>query len=215
MERIEILRDLRLGSFDVLVGINLLREGLDLPEVAFIGILDADKEGYLRAYRSFIQIIGRAARNVDGHVVMYADKLTDSMRQAIEETDRRRAIQFAYNEEHGITPATVIKAIYNLQVEKAEIAADAAELAGAAGLPREDLIAIVRDLEKEMKRLSRELAFEDAAKVRDRILALRKRIAGEDDRGEDDADVALAIAAAPKRRPSGPSRYRGRGRRGP
>ncbi|TMC10011.1 MAG: excinuclease ABC subunit UvrB [Chloroflexi bacterium] len=213
MERIEILRDLRLGSFDVLVGINLLREGLDLPEVAFIAILDADKEGYLRAYRSFIQIIGRAARNVDGHVVMYADKMTDSMRQAIEETDRRRAIQFAYNQEHGITPATVIKAIYNLQVEKAEIAADAAELAGAAGLPREDLIAIVRDLEKEMKRLSRELAFEDAAKVRDRILALRKRIAGEDDRGEDDADVALAIAAAPKRRPSGPSRYRGRGRR--
>jgi excinuclease ABC subunit B len=215
MERIEILRDLRLGSFDVLVGINLLREGLDLPEVAFIGILDADKEGYLRAFRSFIQIIGRAARNVEGHVVMYADKITDSMRQAIDETDRRRTIQVAYNQEHGITPATVVKAIYNLQVEKAEIAADAAEMAGAAGLPREDLIAIVRDLEKEMKRLSRELAFEDAAKVRDRILALRKRIAGEDDRGEDDGDVALAMAAAPKRRPAGPSRYRGRGRRGP
>src|SRR5438105_7678037 len=213
MERIEILRDLRLGSFDVLVGINLLREGLDLPEVAFIGILDADKEGYLRAYRSFIQIIGRAARNVEGQVIMYADKITDSMRDAIDETDRRRTIQVAYNEEHGITPATVIKAIYNLQVEKAEIAADAAEMAGAAGLPREDLIAIVRDLEKEMKRLSRELAFEDAAKVRDRILALRKRIAGEDGGGEDDGDVALAIAAAPKRRPAGPSRYRGRGRR--
>jgi excinuclease ABC subunit B len=214
MERIEILRDLRLGTFDVLVGINLLREGLDLPEVSFIAILDADKEGYLRSFRSFVQIIGRAARNVDGHVVMYADKVTDSMREAIEETDRRRRIQVAYNEEHGITPATVVKAIYNLQIEKAEIAADAADLTGAAGLPREDLIAIVRDLEKEMKRLSRELAYEDAAKVRDRIMALRKRIAG-DDIGEEDADVALAIGAAPKRRTAGPSRYRGRGRRGP
>jgi excinuclease ABC subunit B len=213
MERIEILRDLRLGTFDVLVGINLLREGLDLPEVSFIAILDADKEGYLRSFRSFVQIIGRAARNVDGHVVMYADRITDSMREAIEETDRRRGIQVAYNEEHGITPATVVKAIYNLQIEKAEIAADAAELAGAAGLPREDLIAIVRDLEKEMKRLSRELAYEDAAKVRDRIMGLRKRIAGAET-GEDDADVALAIAAAPKRRAAGPSRYRGRTRRG-
>ncbi|HEY8812668.1 MAG TPA: excinuclease ABC subunit UvrB [Candidatus Dormibacteraeota bacterium] len=212
MERIEILRDLRLGTFDVLVGINLLREGLDLPEVSFIAILDADKEGYLRSFRSFVQIIGRAARNVDGHVVMYADRVTDSMREAIEETDRRRRIQVAYNEEHGITPATVIKAIYNLHLEKAEIAADAADLTAVAGLPREDLIAIVRDLEKEMKRLSRELAYEDAAKVRDRIMALRKRIAGEDI-GEDDADVALAIAAAPKRRAAGPSRYRGRARR--
>ncbi|HEY8761087.1 MAG TPA: excinuclease ABC subunit UvrB [Candidatus Dormibacteraeota bacterium] len=212
MERIEILRDLRLGTFDVLVGINLLREGLDLPEVSFIAILDADKEGYLRSFRSFVQIIGRAARNVDGHVVMYADKVTDSMREAIEETDRRRRIQVAYNEEHGITPATVIKAIYNLHLEKAEIAADAADLTAVAGLPREDLLAIVRDLEKEMKRLSRELAYEDAAKVRDRIMALRKRIAGEDI-GEDDADVALAIAAAPKRRAAGPSRYRGRSRR--
>jgi excinuclease ABC subunit B len=211
MERIEILRDLRLGTFDVLVGINLLREGLDLPEVSFIAILDADKEGYLRSFRSFVQIIGRAARNVDGHVVMYADKITDSMREAIEETDRRRAIQVAYNAEHGITPATVVKAIYNLQIEKAEIAADAADLTGAAGLPREDLIAIVRDLEKEMKRLSRELAFEDAAKVRDRIMALRKRIAGEDV-GEDDQDVALAMAAAPRLRPAGTSRYRGRAR---
>jgi excinuclease ABC subunit B len=214
MERIEILRDLRLGTFDVLVGINLLREGLDLPEVSFIAILDADKEGYLRSFRSFVQIIGRAARNVDGHVVMYADKVTDSMREAIDETDRRRGIQVAYNEERGITPATVIKAIYNLHLEKAEIAADAADLTGVAGLPREDLIAIVRDLEKEMKRLSRELAYEDAAKVRDRIMALRKRIAGEDT-GEDDQDVALAIAAAPKRRAAGPSRYRGRTRRGP
>src|SRR5437588_9900374 len=213
MERIEVLRDLRLGAFDVLVGINLLREGLDLHEVAFIGILDADKEGYLRAYRSFIQIIGRAARNVDGRVIMYADKVTDSMREAIDETERRRARQVEYNRERGITPETVRKAVYALEVQEKDVQADAVELMAGAGLPREDLIAIVRDLEKEMRRLSKELAFEEAAKVRDRIIALRKRLAGEDSGGEDDADVALAIAAAPKRRPSGPSRYRGRGRR--
>src|SRR5207302_2174892 len=191
LERIEILRDLRLGSFDVLVGINLLREGLDLPEVAFIGILDADKEGYLRAYRSFIQIIGRAARNVEGFVVMYADKNTESMQAALDETNRRRAIQVAYNEEHGITPASVTKAIYTLEVQKKDVQADAVELMAGAGLPREDLLAIVRDLEKEMKRLSRELAFEDAARVRDRIIAIRRRLAGEA-ADEDDADVALA-----------------------
>jgi len=213
LERIEILRDLRLGTFDVLVGINLLREGLDLPEVAFIGILDADKEGYLRAYRSFIQIIGRAARNVEGYVVMYADKMTDSMRSAIDETNRRRTIQVAYNEEHGITPATVKKAIYTLEVQKKDIQADAVELMAGAGLPREDLLAIVRDLEKEMKRLSRELMFEDAARVRDRIIDLRKRIAGEDT-GEDDADVALALAAAPRRRQTQVRNWR-RTRRGP
>src|SRR2546430_9708885 len=191
MERIEILRDLRLGSFDVLVGINLLREGLDLPEVAFIAILDADKEGYLRAYRSFIQIIGRAARNVDGHVIMYADRVTDSMREAIDETERRRARQVEYNRERGITPETVRKAVYALEVQEKDVQADAVELMAGAGLPREDLIAIVRDLEKEMKRLSRELMFEDAARVRDRIIGIRKRLAGEVP--EDDQDVALAM----------------------
>jgi excinuclease ABC subunit B len=213
IERIDILRNLRLGEFDVLVGINLLREGLDLPEVAFIAILDADKEGYLRAFRSFIQIIGRAARNVEGHVIMYADSITDSMRQAIDETDRRRARQIAYNQEHGITPATVRKAIYALEVQEKDVQADAVELLAGAGLPREDLLAIVRDLEKEMKRLSRELAFEDAARVRDRIIAMRKRLAGEDV-GEDDADVALAIAAAPRQR-TGQVRNWHRTRRGP
>jgi excinuclease ABC subunit B len=213
IERIDILRDLRLGEFDVLVGINLLREGLDLPEVAFIGILDADKEGYLRAYRSFIQIIGRAARNVEGQVIMYADKITDSMRDAIDETERRRARQIAYNEERGITPATVQKAIYALEVQQKDVQADAVELMAGAGLPREDLLAIVRDLEKEMKRLSRELAFEEAARVRDRIIAIRRRLAGEN-AGEDDADVALAIAAAPRQR-TGQVRNWRRTRRGP
>ena len=213
IERIDILRDLRAGEFDVLVGINLLREGLDLPEVAFIGILDADKEGYLRAFRSFIQIIGRAARNVEGHVIMYADKVTESMRQAIDETERRRAKQIEYNQEHGITPATVQKAIYALEVQQKDVQADAVELMAGAGLPREDLLAIVRDLEKEMKRLSRELAFEDAARVRDRIIAIRRRLAGED-AGENDADVALAIAAAPRPR-SGQVRNWRRTRRGP
>jgi excinuclease ABC subunit B len=213
MERIELLRDLRLGSYDVLVGINLLREGLDLPEVAFIAILDADKEGYLRAYRSFIQIIGRAARNVEGHVIMYADKVTDSMREAIDETDRRRSRQVAYNLEHGITPESVRKAIYSLEIQEKDVQADAVELMAGAGLPREDLLAIVRDLEKEMRRLSRELAFEEAARVRDRIIAMRKRLSGEDG-GEDDADVALAIAAAPPRR-TGMVRNPRRTRRGP
>jgi excinuclease ABC subunit B len=213
MERIELLRDLRLGSYDVLVGINLLREGLDLPEVAFIAILDADKEGYLRAYRSFIQIIGRAARNVEGHVIMYADKVTDSMREATDETERRRNRQIAYNAEHGITPETVRKAIYALEIQEKDLQADAVELMAGAGLPREDLLAIVRDLEKEMRRLSRELAFEEAAKVRDRIIGIRKRLSGEDT-GEDDADVALAIAAAPSRK-TGMVRNPRRTRRGP
>jgi excinuclease ABC subunit B len=201
MERISVLTDLRTGAVDVVVGINLLREGLDLPEVAFIGILDADKEGYLRAFRSFIQIIGRAARNIDGHVVMYADKITDSMRQALDETDRRRNRQIAYNAENGITPATVKKAIYALEIQEKDLQADAIELMAGAGVPREDLLAIVRDLEKEMRRLSKELQFEDAARVRDRIIALRKRLSGEEpSKKEDDSDVALAIAAAPRQK---------------
>jgi excinuclease ABC subunit B len=200
MQRIEVLTALRSGEVDVVVGINLLREGLDLPEVAFIGILDADKEGYLRAYRSFIQIIGRAARNVEGHVVMYADSITDSMRQALDETERRRNRQIAYNAERGITPESVKKAIYALEINENDIQADAIEIMAGAGVPREDLLAIVRDLEKEMRRLSKELQFEDAARVRDRIIQLRRRLSGEDVTKEDDSDVAMAIAAAPKQK---------------
>ena len=214
LERIEVLRDLRTGAVDVVVGINLLREGLDLPEVAFIGILDADKEGYLRAYRSFIQIIGRAARNVEGHVVMYADSITDSMRLALDETDRRRSKQIAYNTERGITPETVKKAIYALEIKEKDLQADAVELMVGAGVPREDILAIVRDLEKEMRRLAKELQFEDAARVRDRIILLRKRLSGENTGdGEDDEEVSLAIAAAPKQRST--VRNWRRSRRGP
>ncbi len=202
MQRIEVLTALRTGEVDVVVGINLLREGLDLPEVAFIGILDADKEGYLRAYRSFIQIIGRAARNIEGHVVMYADSITESMRQALDETDRRRAKQTAYNAEHGITPESVKKAIYALEINENDLQADAIEIMAGAGVPREDLLAIVRDLEKEMRRLSKELQFEDAARVRDKIILLRRRLSGEaiSNEKEDDGEVAMAIAAAPKQK---------------
>src|SRR5881296_801341 len=214
MQRIEVLTALRTGEVDVVVGINLLREGLDLPEVAFIGILDADKEGYLRAFRSFIQIIGRAARNVEGHVVMYADSITDSMRQALDETERRRNKQIAYNAEHGITPETVKKAIYALEINENDIQADAIEIMAGAGVPREDLLAIVRDLEKEMRRLSKELQFEDAARVRDRIILLRRRLSGEGLAKEDDSDVALAIAAAPKAKTmAGSHRFQRRGPR--
>src|SRR5439155_26938412 len=145
-------------------------------------------------------------------VVMYADKMTDSMREAIGETERRRARQVTYNEEHGITPATIRKAIYNLEVQKADVQADALEMMAGSGLPREDVLAIIRDLEKEMKRLSRELAFEDAARVRDRIIKMRKRLSGED-AGEEDSEVALAIAAAPKQKTT--VRNWRRSRRGP
>src|SRR5947199_2315225 len=181
MQRIEVLTALRTGEVDVVVGINLLREGLDLPEVAFIGILDADKEGYLRAYRSFIQIIGRAARHIEGHVVMYADSITESMRLALDETERRRTKQTAYNAENGITPASVRKAIYALEIDEKDLQADAVELMVEAGVPREDRLASVRDLEKEMRRLSKEVQFEDAARVRDAIIQLHRRLAAEDD----------------------------------
>ncbi len=131
---------------------------------------------------------------------MYADKITDSMRRALDETDRRRNRQIAYNAERGITPESVKKAIYALEINEKDLQADAIELMAGAGVPREDLLAIVRDLEKEMRRLSKELQFEDAAKVRDRIIRLRKRLAGEEGSGEDDGEVALAIAAAPKQK---------------
>jgi len=176
MERVEIIRDLRLGVFDVLVGINLLREGLDLPEVAFIGILDADKEGYLRGYRSLIQTIGRAARNIDGHVVMYADRTSEAMQRAMEETERRRAIQVAHNQANGITPQTIVKAVYQMETHRDALNSRAAAFQESAGLPPDELLRLAKDVEKEMKRAAGDLEFERAAELRDRLVALRRRI---------------------------------------
>jgi len=173
LERVEILRDLRLGTFDALVGINLLREGLDLPEVAFIAILDADKESYLRDARSLIQTIGRAARNVDGHVILYGDTVTGSMQRAIDETNRRRALQTAYNEEHGITPATIVKAVYNLERQQSQAVADTIATI-ASGLPPDEIERLIKDLERQMKKAARDLQFERAAELRDKLVALRR-----------------------------------------
>jgi excinuclease ABC subunit B len=180
LERMDIIRDLRLGAFDVLVGINLLREGLDIPEVSLVAILDADKEGFLRSNRSLIQTCGRAARNVNGMVILYADAVTPSMRQAIDETGRRRRIQQAYNQKHHIRPETVQKAITRIfdlrsEPEKAQAAAAATQdLPDVASL--EDVDGHIRRLEKEMHAAARDLDFERAAALRDRIKALQKRV---------------------------------------
>ena len=179
LERVEIIRDLRLGVFDVLVGINLLREGLDLPEVSFIGILDADKEGYLRGYRSLIQTIGRAARNVEGHVTMYADSRSDAMERAIAETERRRTIQNEYNVQHGITPQTIVKAVRQLEHHRDELNERAAAFQETAGLPPDELLRLAKDVEKEMRRAATDLEFERAAELRDRLVDLRKQMDGE------------------------------------
>lgn len=175
IERMQILRSLRLGEFDVLVGINLLREGLDLPEVSLVTILDADKEGFLRNERSLIQTIGRAARNSEGRVIMYADKMTDSMKAAIRETERRRSIQMAYNEQHGITPQTIKKAVRGV-IEATRVAEEKADYLPHADLkkmPKKDRILVIQRMEDEMKEAARNLQFERAAELRDLILELK------------------------------------------
>ena len=188
LERMEILRDLRLGVFDVLVGINLLREGLDLPEVALVAILDADKEGFLRSERSLIQTIGRAARNVEGKVIMFADRITDSMQRAIDETNRRRSIQMDYNERHGITPRSIQKDVRG--VIEITLPAEVAEEKGTykagkslGSMNNKELEKLISQLEKEMRQAARELAFERAAEARDLIIELRKELVARSRRG--------------------------------
>ena len=177
LERSEILRDLRLGVYDVVVGINLLREGLDLPEVSLVAVLDADKEGFLRSDTSLIQTIGRAARHVDGHVIMYADVMTDSMRRAIDETERRRQMQQVYNDEHGITPKGIQKTIHDITERVKAIAETRTPYVVQGDIPKDDLARLIKDLESQMKTASRNLEFEKAALLRDQIIDLRKVMA--------------------------------------
>jgi excinuclease ABC subunit B len=181
LERIGILRDLRLGVFDVLVGINLLREGLDLPEVSLVGILDAEKEGFLRSGTALIQTIGRAARHVNGRVIMYADRMTDSMKFAIDETNRRRAKQVKYNEENGIIPISIHKAIHDLTEEFSQKAVS--EMRGeyktksVGDMPRNELQKIIQEMEKQMKEAAKNLEFERAAALRDEMYQLKNLLA--------------------------------------
>jgi excinuclease ABC subunit B len=177
LERIRILRDLRRGEFDVLVGINLLREGLDLPEVSLVAILDADKEGFLRSESSLIQTMGRAARNANGMAILYADKMTDSMKRAVGETERRRAIQEEYNREHGITPTTIIKSIESTLVTayEADYFKVPLELESMEDYTAANIEATIARLEHEMRAAAKNLEFERAAEMRDRIKYLRER----------------------------------------
>jgi excinuclease ABC subunit B len=176
LERVEILRDLRLGVYDVVVGINLLREGLDLPEVSLVAILDADKEGYLRSEGSLIQTMGRAARHIDGRVIMYADTMTNSMRRAIDETNRRRAIQIAYNREHGVTPQGIRKAIRGITDQLKAVAETRVPYMVEGEIPKDEIARLIRSLESQMKTAARNLEFEKAAFIRDQIVDLRKSL---------------------------------------
>ena len=177
LERQEIIRDLRLDVFDVLVGINLLREGLDIPEITLVAILDADKEGFLRSETSLIQTIGRAARNSEGHVIMYADKITDSMRVAIEETERRRKVQQAYNEEHGITPQTIRKSVRELIAISKKVAADEVKYAkDPESMSKKELEKTIAEIQKKMQKAAAELNFEAAAEYRDKMITLKNML---------------------------------------
>ena len=177
LERAEIIRALRLDVFDVLVGINLLREGLDIPEITLVAILDADKEGFLRSETSLIQTIGRAARNSEGHVIMYADKITDSMRNAINETERRRKIQQEYNKEHNITPTTIQKSVRDLISVSKKVAQEELNFKkDPESMNREELEKLIADIQKKMKKAASDLNFEAAAEYRDQMIQLKKML---------------------------------------
>lgn len=180
IERVEILRSLRSGTYDVVVGINLLREGLDLPEVSLVAILDADKEGFLRSEQALIQTVGRAARHINGQAIMYADTMTDSMRRAIDETNRRRQIQTKHNREHGIEPRSIVKAIKDLTDQVRAVAEEKAEYTIASDTPKDELARLIEQLEKQMKAAAAELEFEKAAMLRDQVFELRQTLQDED-----------------------------------
>jgi excinuclease ABC subunit B len=184
LERVGILRDLRLGVFDVVVGINLLREGLDLPEVSLVAILDADKQGFLRSGIALIQTIGRAARHVHGQVIMYADRVTDAMRFAIDETNRRREIQLAYNKAHHIEPASVVKSVRDLtdRIARESGVEEGKDIRGKASrMEQKELARMIKELEQQMKAAAKELEFERAALLRDQVFELRAMLADESD----------------------------------
>ena len=197
MERTEILRDLRLGVYDVVVGINLLREGLDLPEVSLVAILDADKEGYLRSSTSLVQTIGRAARHVEGKVVMYADKITKSMKFAMDETDRRRAIQRAHNDANSITPTSIVKAVKDITTSVRQVAETKTPYVTPSALPKNDLLRLLKDLEKQMKKAARDLEFEKAALLRDQVVDIRKVLVDLGDSKSVDPEPEKTVELAP------------------
>ena len=176
LERSEILRDLRLGVYDVVVGINLLREGIDLPEVSLVAILDADKEGFLRSWTALIQTIGRAARHIDGQVIMYADVMTDSMKRAIDETERRRHIQATYNTEKNITPRSIRKTIHDITERIQGVSESNKMYSIDNNIPEDKVDDLIKDLESRMKIASRNLNFEEALLLRDQIIEIRKNI---------------------------------------
>jgi excinuclease ABC subunit B len=219
LERLALVRDLRRGLYDVLVGINLLREGLDIPEVSLVAVLDADKEGFLRSSVSLIQTIGRAARNLDGRVILFADKMTASMKTAIEETDRRRAIQRAHNVKHGITPQSVKRAILDLAIQgvasgKDDALAGKEELAGYLPENRKDVPKLLADLTSEMNEKAEALDFEGAAMVRDKIQAIKDLDLGIMPKKPQalKAEARAAAGIAPKPAYEGPKRGRGKGK---